>query len=239
MKRIDDLQINGLVLVQDTEKYCFTTDSVLLANFVKAKSKDFVVELCAGTGIISIILAGKRNVNHIKAVELQKECCDLLKESIQLNKLNDKIEVVNKRVQNLNDEIQRGSVDVVVVNPPYYKKEQSQNVNVAIALSTHEIALTIDEVFEESARLLKYGGKFYMVHHTDRLAEMISKMVKFGLEPKVLQFVQPKPKTESNLVLIEAIKGGKTGLKIKEILIFRDENGEESLDVKKIYGRLN
>ena len=238
MKRIDDLQFNGLMLVQDPEKYCFTTDSVLLANFAQVKPKDTVVELCAGTGLISVIVAGKKKPKSIIAVELQKDCCDLLKESVDLNNLKDTIQIINSPIQELDDKINRESIDVVIVNPPYYKKEQARNDNLAIALSTHEIALTIDEVFEQTARLLKFGGKLYMVHHTDRLVELIVKMSQFKLEPKIIQFVQPKPKVNANLVLIEAVKGGKTGVKIKDVLIFRDENGEESLDVKKIYGRL-
>ncbi len=238
MKRIDDLQFKGLVLVQDDDGYCFTTDAVLLANFVKTKSYDMVVELCAGTGVISTLIAGKQTPKKIMAVELQEKCCELFKESIKLNGQEKVVEVLNLAVQDLEKHIKTESASVVVVNPPYYKKEQAQNKNQAIAISTHEIALTIDDVINESARLLKYGGKFYMVHHIDRLVEILCKMSKAKLEPKQLRFVQPKPNTEANLVLIEAVKGGKTGLKVKDVLIFRDQDGEESKEVKEIYGRL-
>ena len=159
------------------------------------------------------------------------------KESIALNKQGSIIELHNSTIQDFGKQCKKEFADIVVVNPPYYKSEQAQSKNEAIALSTHEIALSIDDVIEQSAKLLKYGGKFYMVHHVDRLVEIICKMSKAQLEPKQIQFVQPKPKTCANLVLIEAIKGGKTGLKVKEILVFRDENGEESQDVKQIYGR--
>ena len=238
MKRIDDLQCNGLMLVQDDSGYCFTTDAILLANFVKTKKTDFVLEFCAGTGVISTLIMGKQSPKKIVAVELQEECCKLFNESNQMNGFDKKIEVCNTSIQDFKKVRKNELFDVVVVNPPYYKSDQSQNSNKAIALSTHEIALSIDDVFCESSRMLKFGGKFYMVHHTDRLVELIVKMSKHQLEPKVIQFVQPKVNSDANLVVVQAVKGGKTGVKIKNGLVFRDEDGNESEAVKKIYGRL-
>lgn len=238
MKRIDDLQCGGLVLVQDDKLYSFTTDAVLLANFVRAGHKDKVVELCAGTGVISTLLAYKKSPKEIIAVEIQQDCCNLFNESINLNKQSHQIKVVNEPLQNISRNKNFVGADVVVVNPPYYEATHTSNKNEAIALSTHEIAVTLDEVLIESEKLLKFGGRFYLVHHTDRLAEIMHKLVQLNLQPKQLQFVQPKPDEPANLVLIEAVKGGKVGLKVNEVLIFRDKNGEETEAVKKIYNRL-
>ena len=237
MKYYCDLQCNGLVLAQDKDAYNFTTDAVLLANFVKTKKTDIMVELCAGTGVISTLVMEKQFPKQIFAVEIQKECCELFDESKKINNQNN-ITVLNMPLQKLSEVLSAGSADVVVVNPPYYKQDQAKNSNPAIALSTHEVAVTIKEVFSETSRLLKFGGAFYLVHHVDRFAELVAGMKDCGLEPKIVRFVQPKAGKDANLVLIKAVKGGKPGLKVKNVLIFRDDNNEESLEVKQIYGRL-
>ena len=236
VKRIDDLQYDGLVLIQDSDLYCFTTDAVLLSWFSKCKKHDVVVELCAGTGAISTLINGKYHPEKIIAVEIQKQCCDLFEETKKLNK-HDNIEIVNLPLQNLCGTIKNEVADVVIVNPPYYEKEKSKSKNVAIAMSTHEVSVNLDECIKESARLLKFGGKLYMVHHTDRLAEIICKLKEYKLEPKVMQIIQPKPNENANMVLLQAVKCGKVGLKVNAPVVLRDANGEESEQAKVIYNR--
>jgi len=129
-KRLDDLNLNGLKIYQETDYFCFGIDSVLLANFVNSNSsKNNVVDLCSGSGVIPIIMSAKKKYNKIFGVELQKEMYELLNENIGFNNLNEKIIAINEDVKNISNIqlkieklIGNKYVDIVVCNPPYKKQ---------------------------------------------------------------------------------------------------------------------
>ena len=94
-ERIDDLQYNGLVIVQNKDYYCFSSDAVLLANFVKAKNTDTIVDLCSGSGVVGILAQAKTNAKKVVLIEKQKELADMCKKTISINDLNEKVELHN------------------------------------------------------------------------------------------------------------------------------------------------
>lgn len=215
-ERIDDLQINGLKIIQNTKAFCFGIDAVLLSDFAKdIKDNSTVVDLCSGTGIVAILLQAKTKAKKIYAVEIQKEIAEMAKRSVELNNQQDVIEILNEDLKKLDNVLPKASIDVVTVNPPY-KKSGSGIINDmdTKAISRHEVSCTLEDVIQTSAKILKVGGTFYMIHRTERLVDVLYKMRLEKLEPKKIKFIHPTYDKAPNLFLVEGVKGGKSFLKV-------------------------
>lgn len=237
-ERIDDLQLNGLKIIQKQNGFCFGIDAVLLSDFAKnVKKADTIVDLCSGNGVIALLLTEKiKTVKKIYAVEVQEEVAEMAKRSIELNNLTSVIEVINKNLKNIDDVLLSGSVDVITVNPPY-KAQNSGIINEeqTLMIARHEILCTLEDIIKESSRLLKSGANFYMVHRPERLVDIMFYMRKYKIEPKRIRFVHPNTNSISNLVLIEGKKCGKAFLKFEKPLYVYKENGEYTEEILKIY----
>lgn len=215
MERIDDLQVNGLKLIQDSELFCFGCDAVELANFVTGPPSSNVCDLGCGSGIIPVLLAGKRGM-HVTGVELQEACVSLARRSVELNGLSDKIEIVCARMQDYaEDRNNIGAFDIVTCNPPYRREGSGfKQESGSVALARHEIAVTLAEVVHCASRLTKSGGRFYTVCHIERLAEMISLCTSEKLEPKILQILRPCDGKPPHLFLLKCIKDAAPALTV-------------------------
>ena len=235
-ERLEDLQFEGLKIIQADGGYKFSTDSVLLANFGKAKPNDIYVDLCSGSGVVAILFSCKNKIKKSYAVEIQPRLADMAQRSVEENGLEDKITVLNEDLSDVYKTLGYESVDVITVNPPYNVTGDVSETS-EIAIATHEIKTNLEKIVLSSSKLLKYGGKLFMVHRADRLVDIANACRKFDLEPKVLRIVYPTIKKEPNLVLVEAKKGAKPGLKFLSPLVLNKENGEETDELKEIYGR--
>lgn len=233
-ERLDDLELDNLMIIQDKNGYKFSTDSVILANFAKAKPSDVCVDLCSGGGVVAILFSYKNKIKKMFAVEIQPKQAEMSERSIKYNNLD--IKVINDDLKNLKSILGAESVDVITVNPPYNKVGETSELD-EIAISTHEIKTNLEEIAKTSSTILKFGGKIYMVHRADRLVDILYEFRKYKLEPKVLRVVYPKATKEPNLVLIEAKKGAKSGLKIMKPLILNNEDGTETDELRQIYCR--
>lgn len=233
MIRLDDLCIENYKIFQDDELYNFSTDAVLLANFVEFKSKDIVFDLCSGNGVVGILGAIKNNYKKINLVEIQKSLATLAQKSVEFNKLEN-VFVLNEDIKNLPNNFESGSVDVICCNPPYRKCDgQIQNQNEHISICNFEKKITLAEIIQTSSYLLKFGGKFYMVNSIDRLEETICLLNKYNFKTKILQIVNPKINRNANVFLIKAVKNAKSGIKVLPNLILNDENGKFLVKIKK------
>jgi len=212
-ERLDDLQYKGLYLIQHPKKYCFTSDAVMLANFVKGGVKDSMVDLCSGSGIIGILASQKRGVKKTILVELQEYLADMSQRSVEYNGLQGQIEVVNSKLQGIHKKLGQGAFSIVVCNPPYKLNGSLLNEDMEIATCRHEITITLEEIIDEASKLLKFGGKFYIVNKEERMVDILCLCRKHGLETKEVDVI-PSIKG-ANVVMIEAVKGGKSGVKIK------------------------
>ncbi len=233
MIRLDDLCIENYKIFQDDELYNFSTDAVLLANFVEFKSKDIVFDLCSGNGVVGILGAIKNNYKKIYLVEIQKSLATLAQKSVKFNKLEN-VFVLNEDIKNLPNNFESGSVDVICCNPPYRKCDgQIQNQNEHISICNFEKKITLAEIIQTSSYLLKFGGKFYMVNSIDRLEETICLLNNYNFKTKILQIVNPKINKNANVFLIKAVKNAKSGIKVLPNLILNDENGKFLVKIKK------
>ncbi len=236
-ERIDDLQFKDLKIIQNSQGFCFGIDAILLSDFAKdMKKSELVVDLCTGTGVIPILLAGKTEAKKIIGVEIQEECADMAKRSVALNNLENRVEIINVDLKLLKNVIPSATVDVVTVNPPYMKKGTGViNEKNAIIISKHEVSCTLEDVIKEAARLLKFNGEFYMIHKSERIADVFCTMRKYKIEPKRVRFVYPQVDKPSNLVLVEGTRSGKEFLKHEKPLIVYKENKEYTDEIYKIY----
>ncbi len=219
MERVEDLNLLNLKIYQDDERYCFTSDAVLLSRFARVKSGDVVADFCSGSGIVGLHLYGLNNtkIDTVTLFEMQKPLFDLSVKSIKLNNLENKFNAINCRVQDIGSEY-AGKFSLITSNPPYMEKGRGfTEENKEIAVCRTEIELTLSELILSVSNALKFGGRFCMVHRSDRLAEIIYKMKERNIEPKRLQFVCGKNK-KPYLVLIEGVKGGKNGIDVLETL---------------------
>ena len=213
-ERIDDLQVNGLQIIQNPSVFRFGCDAVELANFVTGGCRDYAVDLGSGSGIIAILLAGKKGIKTT-AVEIQQNMAEMSARSVQLNGLEDMITVVNTPMQEYAKGENVGKYSIVVCNPPYRKiGSGEQQLTDSVAIARHEIAVTFDEVASCASALLKQGGAFYVVHQCERMAEVMNKCAKNRLEPKILQILSPQGGKKPYVFMLKCIKDGKNGLEV-------------------------
>lgn len=224
-ERLEDLQFAGLKIYQDDKGYCFTSDSVLLANYAKFLAGSKVVEFCAGSGVVSILLSKKQKPKIIHAFEVMKEPYELFKKSIKYNKLEDKVFPINDKLENSVQLLGRGYADVVVCNPPYLKTTEIYSDKKTLSeVAKTELLTTLESVVENAEKLLKFGGKLFLVHRTDRLVDVLSVLRQFKIEPKKLTIIHPNEKSEPVVFLLEAHKGGKSGLKVSKLTFATEYN---------------
>lgn len=217
MERTDDLGIGGLKLIQNTDLFCFGTDSVLLSDFVRAKKGDTVVDFCTGNGIIPLLLSAKTGAKKIYGIEIQKPSYELAVRNLQLNSLGGRVEFICDDLKNWKNHFASGSADVITCNPPYMKVGAGfKNPDDCKAAARHELFVNFEEIAKNSAALLKFGGYFYTVHRADRLCDVLYYLRLNALEPKRLCFVSPSPEHPANLILVEAMRGAKPSLKIEK-----------------------
>ena len=239
-ERIDDLEFKGLKIIQNTDGFCFGIDAVLLSDFAKEiKNNSNVLDLGTGTGILSILLSGKTNLNKIYGIEIQEDVADMAKRSVELNNLENKIEIINKNIKELNNIFEKNYFDAIVTNPPYKKiNTGKENEKTNKYISRHEVTASLEDFIKISFDLLKDKGSFYMVHRPERLSEIIYLLKKNKLEPKQIRFVHSNINDEPKLVLIKSVKNAKEFLKIEKPLFIYDDNGNYTEEILKIYNKI-
>lgn len=234
---IDDLQ-NGYKIIQKTHSFRYGVDAVLLADFANIKKEHSVIDLGTGTGIIPILIYARKKPSEITAVEIQQDMAEMAERSIKLNGLEDSIKVLCMDLKDTPVILGKAKYDCVVTNPPYVKKECGiNNPSETKAIARFEVMCTLEELLKTAKELLKPGGKLYMVHRTDRLADIIFEMRNNGIEPKRIRFVHPSIGKRPNLLLIEGARGGNKELKFMDPLYIHDEKGNYTEEIYKIYGR--
>ncbi len=235
-ERVDDLHRNGYMLIQDPERFCFGVDAVLLAGFAKMKRGEVALDMCTGTGVIPILMEAKTEGDSFVGVEIQEESAEMAQRSIRLNHLEDRIFIRQGDIKDLDKMFKLGSFDVVTCNPPYMPNGGGLlNEYTPKAIARHEILCTLEDVLNMSDKMLRVGGRLYMVHRPSRLADIFTYARAYHLEPKKIRFVHPYVEKEPTLVLIEFIKGGKPMLKVEPPLIIYLINGEYTAEVRDIY----
>ncbi len=234
---LDDLQ-NGYSIIQKADSFRYGVDAVLLSDFAEIRNNHSVIDLGTGTGIIPILIYAKKKPAEITAVEIQKDMAEMAERSVRLNGLQSHIKILNMDLKDAPGLLGKARYDCVVTNPPYVKKECGiNNPSETKAIARFEIKCSLEELLSTAKELLKPGGKLFMVHRTDRLADIIYEMRNNGIEPKRIRFVHPSIGKRPNLLLIEGARGGNRELRFMDPLYIHDENGNYTEEIYRIYGR--
>ncbi len=236
--------IKDIRLFQPKRGYRFSVDALLLEDFISAKQLNTGIELGAGSGIISILLATRLKTTKIIAVEIQKSLVQCAKRNVELNKLGDRVEILNQDIKNLKKHFPPNKFDFVFSNPPFRKVKSGRlSIDEECAAARHEIKITLNDIITTASYLLKNTGRFYLIYHPFRLIELIGLLHKARLEPKGMRFVHSRrvesptrTGEEAKMVLIEAVKGSGAWLKIEPPFYIYEKNSDYTAEMKRVYG---
>lgn len=235
-ERLDDLQCKGYQIIQDPKRFCFGVDAVFLSNFVMVKTGERILDLGTGTGIIPILLAAKTEAGHITGLEIQKESAEMAERSVRLNGLEERIEIVEGDIREAAGLFPAASFDVITSNPPYMTNQHGlENAYAPKNIARHEILCNLEEVVKAAARLVKPGGSFFLIHKPFRLAEIFATLMQYKLEPKRMRLIHPYADKEPTMVMVEAVRGGRSRIKVEAPLIVYQEKGIYTEEVKRMY----
>ena len=235
-ERIDDLQRNGRVIIQNPSRFCFGIDAVLLSGFAKVKKGERLIDLGSGNGILPILLEAKNNGTSYTGLEIQPENVEMSNRSVQLNG-TDNVSFIEGDICRASEIFGKNSCEVVTSNPPYMKAFAGEmNPADAVAVARHEIRMTLEDLIRETTSLLTGNGRCYYVHRPQRLADIICLMRKYRLEPKKMRLVYPYADREPVLVLIEGRKNGNPELRIDRPLILYEAPGIYTQEMRENYG---
>ena len=214
MKEINDLYDYGYKIVQKSDYFKFSLDSMLLANFVNINMADSkLLDFCTGNCPIPIILSN--SIKNIVAFEVQKEIYELGDESLKLNNINN-VKLINDDIKNIGNYYEEGYFDIITCNPPYFKVIDSSKINDnnVKAIARHEILIKLEDIVSLAYKFLRDKGKLYIVYRPDRLMELLKLFDKYKFGVKKLQCCYNNSESLSSMILIEAMKNGQDDLKI-------------------------
>lgn len=236
-ERIDELHRNGYRIIQNERLFCFGMDAVLLSGFARVREGERALDLGTGTGIIPILLAAKTKGEHFTGLEISETSADMARRSVELNGLSNRMEIVQGDIKEAGELFAPASFDVITSNPPYMIGQHGLvNPDIEKAAARHEILCTFEDVVRAAAKLVRPGGRFYLVHRPFRLAELIWTLSAYQLEPKRMQLVYPYVDREPNMVLIEAVRGGRPRMTVEKPLIVYEKPGVYTAEITELYG---
>lgn len=234
--------IRDIRLFQSKRGYRFSVDALLLEDFIfqnwwRDSSRIYKgIELGAGSGVISILLAKRNKNTEIVAVELQASLSELAKRNIELNNLSGRVNLINTDITDLRKTILPNSFDYAFSNPPFRRpKTGLLSIDRERAIARHEIEITLSDIVDTASYLLKNRGRFYIIYHPFRLSELVCILKENGLEPKRMRFVHSRIGEEAKMVMIEASKAGGTWLKVAPPLYIYKDSKEYSEEMERIY----
>ncbi len=233
---IDDLQRDGLRIIQNQQFFKFGIDAVLLSYFCNPKNPQRIIDLGTGSGVVPLLLSAKYQSAQIDGLEIQPAVADMAQRSVLLNDLAARITIRCGDIRQWQHYFTAQCCDVVSANPPYFKSGSGlANPNDYKYISRHEVACTLDDLFSAAAGLLKPNGLFFLIHRPDRLVDIMAAARHYRLEPKALQLVAPYSDAAPNLALLKCVKYGGAELKLLPPIIVYDKAGQYSAQIYQIY----
>lgn len=221
-----------------TEHFKLGTDSVLLADFARTSAAGKGIDLGCGSGAIMLLLLTENQKLHMTGLELLPEAAGVAGENMRENALTERSRILCGDIRSHRALFPAGSFDLAVSNPPYFPGGRGfVSPKSGRAEARGELQCTLQELCTAAAYLLHTGGRFALVYRPERLSELFCVLSENGLEPKRLRMVCHRAQSAPSLVLVEARRGGKPGLKLEASLLLTDENGSESAEYRRIYHR--
>lgn len=234
-ERFDQLIKEDFSIIQNDDVFSFSTDALLLGHFTKPRTKDIVLDLCSGNGVIPLLLFAK-HPRHIEGVEIQKTLVDMARRTFQFNDVDEYITMHHMDLKNVTKVFKPSQYTLVTCNPPYFKEnQQHQHQKEAHKIARHEIMCTLEDCMIAARHLLKEGGRLNMVHRAERLMDVLFEMRKVNIEPKKVVFIYSKVGKSAQTIVVEGRKGGNQGLEIMPPFYICNEDGNYSEEMKEVY----
>jgi len=234
-ERLDYLECRDLEIIQDKSGYTFTTDAVLLSNFVRAYAKERLLDLGTGSGVVPILCSVKTTAKELVGLELQPRLADMAARSVAHNKLSPRVSIVLGDIKDAPALFGTGSFDVITANPPYMTFLGDKDSAKEEDICKREVLITIAELMESAGKLLKFGGRAYFVYKAERLVDLLFEMRNNGIQPKTMTLVYPKADKQADTVIVEGKKGGRPGLRVRKSLVICLPDGSYTAQAMKIY----
>ena len=236
-RKAERLWAEGPVFLQ-AETAKLTTDTVLLADFAEIGRAERGIDLGCASGALMLLLLWREERLRMTGVELQEEAARLAKENLRLNGLEERGKILCGDLRENIPSLVNVSFDFVIANPPYFTETGGlMPPEEGRAAARGETQCTLEELCGRAARLCRCGGKLFLSYRPERLNELMRQCCRVHLEPKRMRLVHHRPSTEASIVLLEARKDGKPGLRIEAPLILHDGEGNETVEYRRIYHR--
>ena len=206
-----------------------STDSMVLADFVKLPKNATVLDLGSGCATLGLLLCARDQSCRVTGMELQEAAHAAAMENIARNGLEGRLSSICRDLRDM--PLAPGSFQVCVSNPPYFSGGAAHSKN---PTARQEDTCTPKDLFAAASRALRWGGDFFLVHKPERLAQLCFEASSHGLEPKRLRLVRHRPDAPVSLILLSCRRGGKPGLQWEELCLY-NQDGTPTADYKRIY----
>lgn len=234
-RTLDALFDGQLRVLQSRKGYRFSLDAVLLATFASPQSGGKVVDLGAGSGVVSLILAKLHSNLAVTGLEIQEPMVTCGQKSARLNQLESRVTILQGDVRRIVKVLPPGGTDLVVCNPPYRKPTSGRiSPNTEKQIARHEIKASLGDFLRAGAYLLRVNGRMAVVYPAGRTVDLLATMRAAGLEPKRLRMVHSFAGAKASLVLVEGTKGGSTGIEVPAPLVIYEKGKQYSAEVASI-----
>lgn len=222
---------NGFTLSLCPGAFPLSTDSMVLADFIRLSRNARVLDLGSGCGTLGLLLCAKDSSCTVTGLELDGAAHRCALENIRRNSLGDRLYSLCGDLRSMPEEIPAGFFHCAVSNPPYFT---GGNASRKTPLARRDDCCSLTDLFSAASRALRFGGDFFLVHKPERLAELCFEAKKADLEPKRLRFVRHRPDASPSLVLLQCRKGAKPGLTLEEQSLHHAD-GSPTGDHRRIY----
>ncbi len=203
-------------IIQNVGLYRFTSDSILLSRFARAKYKDSVADFCSGSGVVGFhFMCLNPKISKLTLFEMQESLADMSRRTAELNGFD--CDIINCKIQDIGREYD-DKFSLILCNPPY-ERSGFENAEYEKAVCRKEITVTLPEIADAAYKKLKFGGRLAILNRADRCAELLYILKSRGLEPKRMQFVSGNQGAKPYLVMVDAVKGGKPDIEVLPVLV--------------------
>lgn len=227
----------GPLLEQAPGVFPMGTDSILLADFARPGSRDRILDLGTGSGILPILLLYDKPNLTATALEKSAPACRLTRENFRRNGLSNRISLLECDLREHRDFLPGGSFDLTISNPPYFTEDSGFTASGGLKDARSETGCTLSQLCQAAAWATRWGGSFCLVFRPERLCDLFTSLRETGFEPKRIRPVHHAAGKPVNLLLVEARRGGKPGLIWENDLYLYTPDGKETPETRRIYRR--
>ena len=226
-----ELLYNGFTLDTPAGTFPLSTDSMVLADFVRLPRNASVLDLGSGSCTLGLLLCAKDPACQVTGIEIDSIAHQAALDNIRRNQLSHRLSSICADLRVFSSQITPGSYTTCVSNPPYFSGGYASST---LPLARQSDCCSTEDLFAAAARALQHGGDFYLVHKPEMLAQLMACAVSAKLEPKRLCLLRHHPDANVSLILLQCRKGAKPGLVWEEQYLY-EADGTPSEHYKRIY----